>query len=271
MTCQENAIVPYVPGRRVGAGHWCEAAVPEASWHLRKCRSSPSQPLRVKALTYNLFWWNLFGRRGGNNGSAGTLMRAAAASGRFDVMGFQEADRILWPLHDAGFGEDEYSSESSLGMAIAWRKAAWDRLGSGIERVAEDRRDQYFGRRGVLWVRLRNRNNGRTLLFANHHGPLPVGTGGVCGGEATAYNILSLLRREAGERDAVILTGDFNADEQTATVEVMGGRLHKLFTGASFGGVDHFFSNCNGSSVVETRNLGGGGSDHDALMVVLDL
>lgn len=272
MTCQGNAIVPYVPGSKVGTGHWCEADVLNATWRLQSCPAASDRALRVKALTYNLFWWNLFGRRGGNGGSAGRLMREAAAAGRFDILGFQEADHIRWPMDDAGFGEDEYSTESALGMAIAWRKLSWERLSSGIVRVAEDMPGGY-GRRGILWMRLRSLTNRRTLLFANHHGPLPVGTGGICGGEATAYNILSLLEREARDGDAIILTGDFNAGEQTATVETLtvGGRLHKIFTGRSFGGVDHFFSNCDNSAVVEKRNLGSGGSDHDALMVILDL
>jgi len=45
--------------------------------------------------------------------------------------------------------------------------------------------------------------------------------------------------------------------------------MHRLYTGASFGGVDHVFSNCGGSHVVSRRNLGSGGSDHDALDVVI--
>lgn len=271
MTCQGNTVVPFVPGSKVGTGYWCEAAVPEATWRLQSCIGASRPTMRVKALTYNLFWWNLFGRRGGNGGSAGRLMREAARAGHFDVMGFQEADHIRRPLEDAGFSEDDYSTESALGMAIAWRKPIWEKLSSGIDRIAEDRPGAYYGRRGVMWVRLRNHASNRTLVFANHHGPLPVGSGGVCGGEATAYNILSLLEREARDGDAIILTGDFNAAAHHATVETLEGRLHRLFTGTSFGGVDHFFSNCNNSMVVETRNLGAGGSDHDALMVVLDL
>mmetsp|Transcript_77926 Transcript_77926/g.240592 ORF Transcript_77926/g.240592 Transcript_77926/m.240592 type:complete len:255 (-) Transcript_77926:41-805(-) len=250
----------------VGGHHWCAAPVPSDGRNLKDC-SARQGSQRVKVLTYNLFWWNLFGRRNGNGGSAGSLIRSAGSPGPFDVMGFQEADDVWWPLRDAGMTQGEYESESALGMAVVWRAVAWRKLSAGVQRIAEDRPDQWYGRRGVLWVRLQSLTTARTLLFANHHGPLPVGTGGICGGQATAYNILGLLQRNAGPSDVIILTGDFNADGGSETFRTLHSCIDHVFSGSSFGGVDHVFSNCAGS-VQEATNLGPGGSDHDALMVV---
>mmetsp|Transcript_72238 Transcript_72238/g.224328 ORF Transcript_72238/g.224328 Transcript_72238/m.224328 type:complete len:186 (-) Transcript_72238:12-569(-) len=185
-------------------------------------------------------------------------------------MAFQEADNAWWPLGDAGMTSEEYTVEAALGMAVAWRRT-WAKLSSGVDRIAEDRPDQWYGRRGVLWVRLRSLATNRTVLFANHHGPLPVGTGGVCGGEATAYNILRILAENAGPEDLVVLAGDFNACPGSATIETLGRRMNHVFGGTSFGGVDHIFSSCGGPSVLARENLGAGGSDHDALMAVLAL
>ena len=76
-------------------------------------------------LSYNLFWWNLYGVRGGNGESAGHLIKAETVEdtallfckttsllspaavfqtfqdGLFDVMGFQECEngiRVLKPV-----------------------------------------------------------------------------------------------------------------------------------------------------------------------------
>lgn len=252
-----------------GVQYWCAMGMPQDVWQMKDCKAmGGSQNLKV--LTYNLFWWNLFGRRGGNGGSAGSLLRDAGASWPFDIMAFQEADEIWWPLSEAGLTYAEYSVETSAGLAlaVAWRHTAWRKLAVGTERIAEDRPDQWYGRRGVLWVRLQSYATGRTVLFANHHGPLPVSTGGICGGRSTAYNLLGLLQRVSGWDDVVILTGDFNAISSSDTVRTLQSKIHHVFQGSAFGGVDHFFSNCAGHSVAEARNLGSGGSDHDALMVI---
>merc|ERR1711865_259843 len=47
--------------------------------------------------------------------------------------------------------------------------------------------------------------------------------------------------------------------------------MNRVYTGSSHGGVDHVFSNCAGSMVESTNNLGSGGSDHDALNVVFNI
>uniref|UniRef100_A0A7S2JVN7 Endonuclease/exonuclease/phosphatase domain-containing protein n=1 Tax=Zooxanthella nutricula TaxID=1333877 RepID=A0A7S2JVN7_9DINO len=140
-----------------------------------------------------------------------------------------------------------------------------------MDEVGEDRSDQWWGTRGAQWARFQHKTEGKTVFMVNHHGPLPVGTGGLCGRHATAWNILRTIGTHADQTDVVVLVGDFNADASTLTVQEVGQRLHKLYTGSSFGGVDHIFSSCGEGQVVTRRNLGGGGSDHDALDVVLKI
>merc|ERR1711972_1298859 len=82
---------------------------------------------------------------------------------------------------------------------------------------------------------------------------------------ATAWRIFKLIGTQSREGDAVVLVGDFNAEAHSETVRELDRRIHKVYTGTSFGGVDHVFSSCGGGQVLARRNLGGGGSDHDAL------
>ena len=87
--------------------------------------------------------------------------------------------------------------------------------------------------------------------------------------QATAFNIMKLIGSSAVPGDAIVVVGDFNAGETTGVVSTLQERLHKVYTGKAFGGVDHIFSSCGPNSVVETRNLGSGGSDHDAVDALL--
>ena len=98
----------------------------------------------------------------------------------------------------------------------------------------------------------------------NLHGPLPVNTGGLCGGEALAYNLLKIIGTKANKEDLLILVGDFNQDSSNEAIKSLQKKFNRVYTGYSFGGVDSIFSNC---PAVQTKNLGNGGSDHDALSV----
>jgi len=153
---------------------------------------------------------------------------------------------------------------------VAYRTKAWKALGHGRADVAEDYFGKsYYGKREAVWLRLRHRATLKVVFFVNHHGPLPIDSGGQCGGEATAYNLLHLIEQEAHEGDAVILVGDFNADTWSATVQTLMRVLHKVASGASFGGIDNILSNTGAASTVSTQVLRHGGSDHHALEAVL--
>merc|ERR1712228_839536 len=88
----------------------------------------------------------------------------------------------------------------------------WTMLSHDSVDVGEDSREQYYGRRSAMWVRLRhNEDDGKTVFFMNHHGPLKVSQGGGCTGSATAMNIMKVIAENAHTSDVIILVGDFNA------------------------------------------------------------
>ena len=127
---------------------------------------------------------------------------------------------------------------------------------------------KFYGRRSVLWARFRNIETGAMVFFMNHHGPLPVNSGGLCGGRATAYNILRVAGYFAHPGDDVVLVGDFNADPTSMTIKELSNHLGRAYTGKSFNGVDNFFTSCG--RLAHVQNLGTGGSDHDALRATFD-
>jgi endonuclease/exonuclease/phosphatase (EEP) superfamily protein YafD len=79
---------------------------------------------------------------------------------------------------------------------------------------------------------------------------------------------MRVIGETAEPNDDVILVGDFNSVTGSPTIQRLGERMHRVFSGNTHGGVDHIFSSC--PSVKETRNLGTGGSDHDALSALIE-
>lgn len=258
-------------GASVGRG-WCQAEAPAANWSLFDRGCAPG--LRVKVLTYNLFWWNLFGVRGGNGGSAGALIAASQAQEPFDILAFQECQDVYRVLGDAGL-RGSYTglqlSDGDIALGLAYRTSRWTQLSRGAEHVAEDRPEQFYGQRGVQWVRLQESASvwgpGRVVFFLNHHGPLPVDTGGTCGGAATAYNLLRILGKHAQVGDLLILVGDFNAGGGSQTQATLREHMYRLVSSW----VDAVYSSCAGGAVRSAKLLGTGGSDHRALEAVLEL
>jgi len=235
--------------------------------------STAGPPVHVKILTYNLFWWNLFRIRQGNRGSAGHLVAQTSAPRPHDIVVFQECRDLMRVMADAALGAEYFQFQGGYELCMAFRRSAWDLLAKGIEVVAEDARipGQYFGQRAVQWVRLAHRGTENKLFVMNHHGPLPINTGGLCGCQATAGNILSAIRQNAVTGDAVVLLGDFNATAASQTLALLRGHLTHIFNGGVCGGIDSIFSNTLGSAVLAAKNLGNCGSDHDALSVELQL
>lgn len=225
------------------------------------------EPIHLKVLTYNLFWWNLYGVRKGNGASASMLIKNA---GDLDMMGFQECEDPARVLREAGLTEkyNIFPGDGSKTSAIcmAYHKERWFLLGQGMEVVASDD----LGGRSVQWMRLKH-GSGLTAFFMNHHGPLPVNSGGKCGGPATAFNMLHVLKSHTMPEDVIILVGDFNANGQSQTIQHLEWRLSRVYNGLMGGGIDNIFTNLNGRTVSETSNLGDGGSDHDALSVVFKI
>eukprot|EP00928_Gymnodinium_smaydae_P080201 TRINITY_DN6394_c0_g1_i2.p1 TRINITY_DN6394_c0_g1~~TRINITY_DN6394_c0_g1_i2.p1 ORF type:complete len:515 (-),score=72.07 TRINITY_DN6394_c0_g1_i2:312-1799(-) len=260
-----------------GSGKWCEVPKPPSDWvALKKCPSGlPS--MKLKVLTYNLYWWNLFERRRGENGRAGRKIALTVESLEYDLMGFQECKDIDRVMRDAkGHGlEGDYATLSLVredrALGMAYLKSRWALLESGTADVGEDRRWQYYGKRAVQWARLRNTNNDAVVFFINHHGPLPVSAGGSCAGSSVGYNILRIIAEHARASDVVVLVGDFNAQAHSSRIKALDRHMHRVHSGTAMDGVDHVYSNCAGHAIHEKRNLGRGGSDHDALSVVFSV
>jgi len=217
----------------------------------------------MRMISYNLWWWNLFNKRGGNGGSAGKLVAAAQP----EIIGFQECDDVDRVLRDGGL--QHYTGiRGHRALAIAYKTSSWELLATGDEDVAEDKWWQYYGKRGVQWVRLRHVGTNKTVFFMNHHGPLSVNSGGKHGGKAVAENIMRVVAASREHGDTVIIVGDFNATPACSTIKELNGRIPLVYTGRSFGGVDNIFSTI---SPHQTLNLGAGGSDHDAVSAVFVL
>jgi len=278
-----------------GTGYWCEVGVPSPDFRLGSC-AGPS--VEAKVLSYNQFWWRLYGEWGGADGSAGKLIRA---HGPYDFMGFQECGDVNRVLNDAGMLNSYSSYSGRNAVAVAWKESDWQNVSVGSVDVAEDGRHQYYGYREVVYVRLQHRTTGKMVFFINHHGPTPIQTaGGFCGPEATAYQILKVIAERAFVGDSVVLVGDFNARApqpeydtvaNTTTLSLLENHMNLLFRGHVFGGIDNFYTNCatvaqwsDGNLKTENLGLGDmdtlvwhhgqmvyGGSDHDALTVTLNL
>jgi len=251
-------------------GHSLEKPLPRI-WNFT---SHAQKPTTVKVMSYNLYWWYLFDKKH-NDHTAGQLIKESAKDEPYDVIGFQECNepyRVLW---DAGLDSDYKAHHTYQNICIAWRKKAWEELSHGWAVVAQDAswapKGQNYGQRHAMWVRLRHRETKQTLFFLNHHGPLPLSSGGDWGGPETARKLLNLVAHNATEGDAVVMVGDFNSKLHSLTVEQVGCRLHKVLSGTKFGGVDHIFANVDGSQVASSKLLGRGGSDHNALNAVLKL
>eukprot|EP00928_Gymnodinium_smaydae_P010531 TRINITY_DN13978_c0_g1_i1.p1 TRINITY_DN13978_c0_g1~~TRINITY_DN13978_c0_g1_i1.p1 ORF type:complete len:408 (-),score=40.21 TRINITY_DN13978_c0_g1_i1:429-1652(-) len=260
------------PGDRWSAeGEWCEVEQPPSSWNPLKTCPTGNTTTSVKVMTYNLFWWSLFDRRNGEGGRAGRKIASTNGPDGYDIIGFQECGDVHRVMNDArshGLQEEYGTINGGRGLAMAYLKSRWTVLTSGGEDVGEDSRRQYYGKRAAHWARLRH-SDGTVVFFINHHGPLPVSHGGGCTGSATAYNIMRLIAENAHAGDGIVLVGDFNAQKHSSRIQALDRHMHRIFSGSSHGGVDHIYSNCQGSAVVSAQNLGSGGSDHDALSAVL--
>ncbi|CAE7720862.1 unnamed protein product [Symbiodinium pilosum] len=229
------------------------------------------QTVRIKVVTYNLYWWNLFGIHKGNGGTAGGVIATTMVHEPVDLIAFQECrdkDRVL---RDAGLLHSFKTFGAKYDKCIALRKEAWIWIQQGEEDVAADVYWNNFGPRGVVWVRLWHKASGLRVFFANHHGPLAVNSGGTCGGHRTARNILKVIDENSEDGDIVILVGDFNANSASHTIQELRRSLVHVQAGRVLGGIDSTFTNLVPSTVAEVHDLGSGGSDHHAMSAIFEI
>jgi endonuclease/exonuclease/phosphatase family metal-dependent hydrolase len=259
-------------GPMKAADLWCSINVPSPSWDLKRCPSDGG--LKVKVLSYNLYWWNLFGKHDGGGKSAGKLIARTEGDEMYDFMGFQECDsrgRVMAEAQSSGLAGNYETIDGGRAIAMAYLKTRWALLEHGRQDVGEDSKHQYYGKRALVWARFQHLETQKTVFFGSHHGPLPVSASGGCTGSATALNIMKVVAENADVNDAIVITGDFNAAGGSSRVQELEKRLVRAFSGRAIGGIDHVFTNCGEGS--SGSILGGGDghfkSDHDALSVVL--
>eukprot|EP00929_Paragymnodinium_shiwhaense_P047680 TRINITY_DN2417_c0_g3_i1.p1 TRINITY_DN2417_c0_g3~~TRINITY_DN2417_c0_g3_i1.p1 ORF type:complete len:1152 (-),score=360.86 TRINITY_DN2417_c0_g3_i1:427-3882(-) len=249
--------------------HKCNATIAPKMWK----PVVPKGTLNIKALSYNLYWWNLFQANKGKHWSAAKLIKSfnAKPNKPFDVMGFQECENLTTLMHPMQLDKEFGSFYEEHAICLSYRKDTWDVVDHGVGDVAEDQYTEWWGNRAAIWARLKHKETGAHLMFVNHHGPLSVNSGGLCGGEHVAHKLLQLIADNGKEGDIIILVGDFNANAASLTVQTLWKHLVLAHNGPSFGGVDNVFTNLPKSAVLETRDLGSGGSDHHAVAVTMEM
>jgi len=235
--------------------------------------NTDGEAMLVNVMSYNLFWWNLFDHVQGPTGHLRTqgnqatqLITKALQHTPYDLLGFTECEDEGWLVSHAGMSA-EYTIFRDRACCMAYRKRLWTLLSRGVNYVADD---AHFGMRPAQWMRLRNKATGKTVFFVNHHGPLPIGSGGMCGGYAHAFNLMKVFESHSVRGDTIILVGDFNSDPASQTIKLLTQKLHVVYGGwKSKTHIDYILSNVAPAMVVKSVDLGGGGSDHNALRATL--
>ena len=206
----------------------------------------------LSVVTQNLFWGRLFDQLGG-----GDFFRVFKSKGPSDIFLFQECKNVNHIRNGLGFPGME-TIQGSFELAIMYNGNRFRLLNKGLDVVGEDRADEYWGRRSVLWARLQDKSSGQVCLVASHHGPLPINTGGKDGPSATASRIAEVLDTRRQNGDKVIIGGDFNADVGSETIRVLKQKGY-MFHGSDW--VDQILTRGMGASS-STEIIRGSGSDH---------
>jgi len=212
-------------------GHPSAPPLPEV-WHYGN-----ESEVRVKVMTYNLEWWATGG------GAAPQVITSTSKHTPYDVMGFQECNNPWQVIWQSGLQHEYEAMHVDRGKAadicIVWRNVTWKLLSSGDQQVSRD----VYGARYAMWARLQHNLTKQVVFFVNHHGPLPPNTGGVPGGPATASSLLNVITTNARKGDAVILVGDFNADDGSLTIRQIECQLKRIAWGDTHNGMDSVFAN----------------------------
>ncbi len=196
-----------------------------------------SDPTKINFLSFNLFWWNAFDQKGGTEILGNIKKRMLPA----DLMAFQECSDVRRVLN--GIGLPCYASyDAGHAVALAWNPQKYELLSSNRAMVGLDQGyDRWNANRVLGFVRLKVKETGQTIFFANIHGVLGVNTGGipiktnceylahgndrglkdgyisrykVSGNDKTfAQNIVDVIKANIKPDDVLILAGDFNIDK----------------------------------------------------------
>jgi len=224
---------------------WCDDPVdPDVSDY--GSPNATGDPMVLQVLSYST-----------PSGPSGSLLAQGGYVAPFDLMGFQDCRDGGKALQDAGVLDLDLFhvwSGGSYAMCMAYRRAVFTELEKGADKVAEDQ-PGYQGHRMVQWMRLQHKITNRSVIFLNHQGPLPMNSGGLCGGASTAHSLLRviLLRYQLG--DAIVLVGDFSADRTSLTVQELAKHLLPVVDGRGPRAGDHIFINAGGARIITTKTL----------------
>lgn len=219
----------------------------------------------LNVVTYNLYWWcvsDMYGNcpQFANGAGFNQLHARISANGPVDLIGLQECNNVAQVIGGTAVLSkfDYFVPPAGNDAPMAWNTDRFHKLeGPGMEYVAKDQ----YGDRHVNWVRLADQTTGKTILFANTHGPLNQ-----CGGFAgdlVAQNYINAIHLHQKAGDVIVFTGDFNCGSNEETIL----KLKTLITDAavdqSYGGADHIF--LEGLQTVSSAAVNGAPSDHQLL------
>lgn len=172
-----------------------------------------------KVVTYNLYWWCVSGK---NNAPGQSCPQFAGdkgfhqiwdkikQNGPFDLLGFQECEDASKMFNGIGYGSTHAWQQGPADIGMGYDKTKFDALGEFNSTQVEA--DQW-GPRYIAWIRLKQKEGGANIFFANTHGPLPGPRGSMDGkhGHLVAQNYIKAVADHIQPGDAMVVTGDFNA------------------------------------------------------------
>ena len=232
-------------------------------------RSCPPSPTTsgdsLIVVTQNLFWWNLFGERGGWH-----FFDAFGGYGPYHLLFFQECDDVNHIKN--GLGYYDLSTYSPChAVAMAWSNSRFTEISKGYEDVGEDGPSQYYGTRCLVWARLQDKVSNKIVFAASHHGPLPVDTGGKTGMPSVAQRINEVITQNMQSGDTVILGGDFNTNLHSwpTTVSILRDTYNYNIRASD--GLDHILTKGNALDATPQKTIipaSQTGSDHNGIKLV---
>ncbi|CAL1143941.1 unnamed protein product [Cladocopium goreaui] len=166
--------------------------------------SGGSGELKVKVVSYNLYWWNAFDQ---NSWKSDGIISNIKENLRPDTIGFQECDSPSQISRRTGFLSEASQFKGAQGVMIREGRFRASNKGSrDLEATGK------WGPRYVTWVKLTD-ESGKSFWHFNTHWCVHSEGKRVCNEDVRyrgARNMVRAIRDVAGD-SPVLITGDFNA------------------------------------------------------------
>jgi len=225
-----------------------------------------------KVVTYNLYWWCMSGKNNApgkscpqyaNDKGFHMIWDKMKQYGPFDLVGFQECDDASKMFNGVGYGQTHAWKQGPSDIGMGYDKTKFDPLGDFNSTQIEV--DQW-GPRYIAWIRLKQKDGGANIFFANTHGPLPGPHGSMDGphGHLVAEHYIKAVADNIQPGDAMVVTGDFNALPQNTEIW----DLNSTWTLAANDRTthfDHIYMQNATTKVVDWDDHNGAPSDHSIL------